>query len=119
MEKKTAAKKMSECTDIVQSYGSTIMCYNYTTYQQRIMTKIAEFCQVAMRGENYAEHLNTPFCTDGVNINMAVAVSDIIWKSHNKETLKAWRARLRAISRCGSRLIRIIAGISASPARKP
>lgn len=89
MEKKTAAKKMSECKDIVQSYGSTIMCYNYSTYQQRIMTKIAEFCQVAMRGENYAEHLNTPFCTDGVNINMAVAVSDIIGKSHNKEPLKA------------------------------
>ena len=76
--------------DIVQSYGSTIMLYNYSTYQQRIMVKNAEFCQVAMRGANYAEHMTTPFCTDGVNVNMAIAVSDIVGKkTHNTEPLKA------------------------------
>lgn len=75
--------------DVVQSYGSTIMFYNYSTYQQRVMTKIAEFCQVAMKGESYAEHMQTPFCTDGVNVNMAIAVSDIVGKkTHNTEPLK-------------------------------
>lgn len=76
--------------DIVQSYGSTMMLYNYSTYQQRVMTKIAEFCQVALQGANFAEHMTTPFCTDGVNVNMAIAVSDIVGKrTHNTEPLKA------------------------------
>lgn len=76
--------------EIVQSYGSTMMLYNYSTYQQRVMTKIAEFCQSAMQGYNYADHMTTPFCTDGINVNMAIAVSDIVGsKTHNKEPLKA------------------------------
>lgn len=82
-------KTIPSSSEIVQSYGSTIMCYNYSTYEQRLMMKIAELCQPAMNGTRYTDHLQTPFCTDGINVNMAVSVKDIVGgTTHNKQPLK-------------------------------
>jgi hypothetical protein len=82
-------KKAFNCRSVVQSYGSTLMCYQYSTYEQRLMMKIAELCQPAIEGTQYSEHMLTPYCTDGININMAVSVIDIVGKNtHNKQPLK-------------------------------
>lgn len=81
---------MSDNHDIIaQSRNSVLMSYNYGNYELRIMLHIARNAHAAaMKGSRYNDHLKEAYCTDGINLNMAIPIKQIIGKTHNYAPLK-------------------------------
>lgn len=73
-----------------QSYYSIILRSDFSIYEMRIMLKIVQRAQPLYNGKKYSDFLQSGICTDGINMNFAVPLSELLGKhSHNYGPLKA------------------------------
>lgn len=75
--------------EIAQSYFSTIMKGRFSLYEQRIMLKIVESTrEITKQRGSYAESLKKSFALDGINLNYAIPVREILGNTNNYLPLK-------------------------------
>lgn len=73
----------------VQSYNSVVMRGDFSIYEMRILLHIVRRAQPLYQGRKYADVLKRGVCTDGINMNFALPLADLLGrKSHNYEPLK-------------------------------
>lgn len=72
-----------------QSYNSVVMRCDFSIYEMRIMLFIVKRAQSLYQGRKYSDVLKAGICTDGINMNFAIPISELLGgKSHNYEPLK-------------------------------
>lgn len=73
-----------------QSYYSVILRSDFSIYEMRIMLKIVQRAQPLYVGRKYSDFLQQAICTDGINMNFAIPLSELLGaNSHNTGPLKA------------------------------
>lgn len=72
--------------NIIQSYYTNVLKANLSLYEMRILIKLVEHCQAAIKGDLAKMYINEKICTDGFNYNLTLSTKEILTdNSHHYE----------------------------------